>query len=151
VAAFKLDHKRHVGSELEPDEVVGERMWAALNVARPVVIAEREATTVKDLAKESETVAQAQSDQLATNVVAAGSVAAGVQQASETGWISMPDLAWAPTLHASLMPIIEALSFFGKHFLWVVTLVAAVLIWRGRGKIIAARLRDHIRGWNLGR
>lgn len=152
VAAFKLDHKRATGEALEPDEIVGPLTWAALNVAEPVVYANREGATAKDL-EGSETVKAAKEGQAVGTVVTVASAGAGVQQASDAGFFdgAAQSLSWLPKWTGLLDPVITALSWGFKNMVWVVTLVAGVAIWRAKGKVIAARVRDHVNGWNLGR
>lgn len=153
IAAFKFDHGRRGGDELEPEEVVGEKTWAALNIAVPVVLAKRQAVTAKELAKTSETVSAANEAQAATAVVAGVSIANGVAQANDAGLLTglTETFSWAPAMHASMVPMIEALSWGFRNFWWVITLIAAVFIYRSYGRVIYARVRDHIKGWNLGR
>jgi len=149
VAGFKLDYKRRGGDELEPDEVVGERTWAALKTAQPVVYVARKDATVKDL-KGSETVTAAQDANTAATMVVAASAAKG---ASETGMLDgMQDtLGWAPQMHAFMSPVIDAASFGLKNFFWVITLIGGVWFWTKGRHIIKARLKDHIQALNLGR
>jgi putative chitinase len=153
VAAFKFDQGKLGITDLEPEEVVGEKTWTAISQASPVVLTKRSHTTAKELAKESETVQAAMESQAATAIVAGTSVATGVQKASDAGLLDglTGTFGWAPALHASMVPMIEAVGFFARNFLWVFALIAAVIIWRAKGRIIAARIRDHVRGWNLGR
>jgi putative chitinase len=153
IAAFKFDQSRRGAGELEPDEIVGEKTWAALNLAPPVVLAKRQQTTVKELAKESETVKAATEAQAATAVIAGVSVVNGAQQVADAGMLGnlTETFSWAPAMHASMVPMVDALGWGFRNFWWVATLIAAVLIWRSHGRVIAARLRDHVKGWNLGR
>jgi len=152
VAAFKLDHKRRTGEEMEPDEIVGSKTWHQLNAGEPVVYANREGATAKDLKDAgSETVREADG----TRELAGGVVAVTVanEVANSPGAVDAVTSAfsWAPSLHSTLVPVISAVSWGVKNLAWVATIVMAALIWRKHGKVIAARVRDYVRGFNLGR
>ncbi len=151
VAAFKFDQRAN--KDLEPDEIVGEKTWQCLNSAQPVVLVKRSKTTAKELAKESETVAAAMEGQTATAAIAVVSIGKGVEAAADTGLLTglTETFSWAPAMHSSMVPMVDAMSWGFRNLWWVVTLIAAVMIWRSKGKIIVARLRDHVRGWNLAR
>lgn len=147
VAAFKLDHKRRTGEEMEPDEIVGSKTWHQLNAGEPVVYANREDDTAKDLAG-SETVAAAQGGNAAGTVLVGVSVAKGVQ---ETGMLEgmTSSLGWLPSWHSFLTPVISAISWGLQNVFWVITLVGGVWFWTRGRQIIKARLKDHKLGFNL--
>lgn len=151
VAAFKLDHKRRTDQALEPDEVVGPLTWSALNAGEAVVYANREGATVADLkAAGSETAVHAEGAQkeLTALTLIAGAKAA---QDSGMGDVVGSSLGWLPQMQASVVPIADAASWALKNLAMFAIIVLAALVWRRHGKIIAARVRDFINGFNLNR
>jgi putative chitinase len=152
VAAFKLRHKRATGHELEPDEIVGPATWSALNGGEPVVYANRVDATVDDL-EDSETIQGAKEGQAAGTVVTVAAGIEGARRGAESGLFdgATETLGWIPKWTAGIDPVISALGWGYKNFFWVAAIIGGVWMWRAKGKVIAARLKDHIKGWNLGR
>jgi len=152
VAAFKLDHRRVTGADLEPDEVVGPLTEAALETGKPIELSDaRKAADEKTLAKAGSTeVAAGQAQKAAGNAVAVG---AGLKGAQESGMLesAQAQLAWLPTLHKFMGPVLDAINWGVKHAFWVIALVLGVWVWtKGRAGIMA-RLEAHRKGLNLGR
>jgi len=151
VAAFKLDHKRRTGEEMEPDEIVGSKTWHQLNAAEPIVYANREGATAKDVkAAGSSTITDAEGTQAAATGIAVVAAAKGAQESGAVEAVA-ESFSWMPALHSTMVPVLDALLWGVKHLAWVVTLVLAAVIWRKHGKVIAARVRDYVRGFNLNR
>jgi putative chitinase len=152
VAAFKLDWQRDHGAEIEPAEIVGPRTWAALNVAAPVVYAERETATAADLAAAGSTEVQAGSAMKTVGYATTAVGAAGAaQQAGDVGLLEpvKTTIGWVPEMHGAVMPVVSAAQWAASHAWWVLAIVAGVVIWSVGGKTIAARLKAHVEGWNL--
>lgn len=153
IAGFKLDHARAGGAELEPNEIVGPRTWAALNIAQPAPFADRTTATVADL-KESTTINSANKGKKAVATVALAAVASGADQtgaADAVGSSLQSSLGWLPEMHNALIPVIDAVRFAEHNLLWVATLGGAVYAWMNYGDVIEARIKDHISGLHLGR
>lgn len=146
LAAFKADARR-TGRPVEDEDTVGPQTWAALNMADPVVYAERSEATEADLAG-SETVTAAKGGQAAGTVVVAVSAAKGVQ---ETGLLDgmTQTLGWVSPLYAFMAPVVDAAAWGLRNAVWVVTLVGGVWFWTRGRKIVQSRLRDHRLGFNL--
>lgn len=151
VAAFKMDHKRRAGQDLETDEIVGAKTWDALTNGEVVVYANREGATAADVkAAGSTTITDAEGTQAA----AAGiTVLAAAKTAQETGAVDAvsSSFSWMPSLHSTMVPIMDALKWGLSNLAWVLTIVLAAVIWRKHGKVVAARVRDYVRGFNLNR
>lgn len=148
VVAFKHD-ARLKGSEVEPDEVVGERTWQALNAATPIVYPEREGATAKDLAAMGSTEVAAGQRSMATGkVLLAASVAKGAQDAGAFE-AAQSTIGTLPAWHGLLAPVIAAVQWGFANFFWVLTAVLAVFVWTGGHKTVVARVRAHVKGWNL--
>ena len=153
VAAFKIDYKRANGGELEPDDIIGPMTWGALNVAKPMSNPARANATVADL-KGSTTIKSAMSAKTAATGIA---VAAGLQGADQTGAATtvastvQANLSWLPEMHGFLVPVIDAVKFAEHNLLWVAALGGAVWVYMKNGDVIAARIKDHISGFHLGR
>lgn len=150
VAAFKMDHKRQTGHDLEPDEVVGPLTEAALeHGARIEISEERSVATPSDLVAAGSTEAIASKEQMAagTGLVALSSVKA----AQETGALEglQSSIGWVPAMHSFMVPVIEAVGWGFKNFFWVLTLVGGVWVWRGGYKNLWARVKAHRLGFNL--
>jgi putative chitinase len=125
VAAFKHDHGRDTGGTLEPGECIGQATRAALADARAIERPERAQMTIADLAQSgSRHVAEAQGmvnigRSLAGLGLAGGAVAAvdGVPQPVTTATppsveMAQQALAWVPTFHQFMIPVIEGFRFF---------------------------------------
>lgn len=151
VAAFKLDHKRHSGADLEPDDVVGEKTWAALNVAQPVTHPERSEVTAADLAAKGSTEITAGQRQKAAGHIAVA--ASAVEGARQSGILdsAKESLSVLPDAHTFLVPVIDAVKWGFGNIFWVGTLLLGVWVWSGGAKTVAARLKAHILGQNLSR
>ena len=151
VASFKLRHKRATGQDLDPDEMVGPATWAALNAGEPIVYANRQDATVADLkAAGSETAVHTEGAQkeLTALTLLAGAKAA---QDNGAGEIVGNTFGWFPQMQSQVLPIAEALGWALKNLAMFAIIVLAAMVWRRHGKIIAARLRDFINGFNLNR
>jgi predicted chitinase len=149
VAAFKLDHKRASGESLEPDDVVGEKTWAALNVAQPVTYPERQTVTAAQLAEKGSTeVITGQRQKAAGHIAVAASAVEGTRQSGILD-SAKEQLSILPEAHTFLVPVIEAVKWGFGNIFWVGTLLLGVWVWSGGAKTIAARVRAHVNGFNL--
>lgn len=150
VAAFKLDHKRASGRELEPDEVVGPLTRDALEQGKPVVVSEeRAATTAKQLAAEGSTEVAVGLRQKAAGV--AVTTAAFADGARQTGMFEMAQesIGVLPQWHGLMAPVISAVQWGLAHLFWLVALLFGVWVWSGGHKTVLARLKAHRFGFNL--
>lgn len=149
VAAFKLDHKRATGAEMEPDEIVGTKTWQALGRADVVEHGERADTTERELAEAgSEEIKTGQQQKAVGTAI---TVASAAKAAQETGMLdqAQQQLSWIPQVHSFMVPVIEAVSWGFKNAFWVLTLVGGVWFWTRGKQIISARLKAHRFGFNL--
>lgn len=152
IAGFKLDAKRAGTKELEPEEIAGPLTFAALDGAQlaPLSPERLEAT--------SEMLAAAGSTEVKTGKAARATGQAGLYLGAAAGaaqlglldqingWLSSVGL-----LHTMMVPAIDAIKWGTQNFLWAGCIVGGVWFWvRGRD-VIAARLRAHQSGANLGR
>ena len=151
VAGFKADHKRATGEVLEEDEIVGPLTLEALSHGRPIELSpDRAAATVKQLAADgSSEIAAGQTMQGAGTALTVAGAAAGVS--TQTGAVDAigQQLSWAPALHMTLMPVMEALRWGFQNAFWVLAIVGGVWAWTGGYKVIWARLKAHRLGFNL--
>ena len=152
VVAFKHDHKTRADTVLEPDEVIGPATWAALSAAEPMPVSpEREATTVGDLIAKGSTEAVAGKQQQRTGEILALTAAVGGAEQSGAFSAMQQQLAWVPPAKDFLIPVIEAVRWGFKHVFWLLLLGIAVWVWRGGVQTQIARLKAHVRGFNLSR
>lgn len=152
VAAFKLDYKRRHGVELEPDERIGELTQRALDGADPIELSpERQQASEHDLvaAGSREVTAGREATIAGTGAVAVGS-AEGLRQ---SGLLEQAEttFGWLPAAKTAIVPVIDAVQWGLRNFIWVLVIVGGFWFWTKGRQIIAARLDAHRSGANLGR
>lgn len=152
VAAFKADHKRRYGRELEPDDVIGPLAEAALESGEPVELSPaRIEATEHDLAAMGSTeVSAGQQQKGLGHLMLAGSAVEGARQAGGLD-VMRDQLGWMPAAHSFLIPVIDAVKWGFQHAFWLVMLIGGVWVWTKGRQIIQARLDAHRSGQNLNR
>jgi putative chitinase len=152
VAGFKLDHKRGVGVELEPDEAIGPLTLAALKTAQPVRLSpERENATIADLkAKGStEVVAGAHMEAVGRGLATAGALGGA-------GKIGLLDSLLGPlqqltALRGAAAGSVAAIAWGLENFWPLLCIAGGVYCWRSGYHVQLARLIAHQLGFNLSR
>lgn len=152
VVAFKHDHKARSEAPVDPDEVVGPLTWAAIAAAKPIPLSpERTEATVGDLIAMGSTEAKVGKQQQRVGEVLALTAAVGGAEHSGGFAAMQQQLAWVPPAKEFLIPVIEAIRWGFKHVFWVLLLVIGVWVWQGGVQTQWARLKAHVRGFNLSR
>lgn len=149
VVAFKHDQKAAGVADLEPDEVVGAKTWAAINTASPVVYTERQNATAKDLAAAgSEEIKAGQQQKAAGYLMLASGAAEGARQ---TGGLDIvqSELSWLPQLHTFMVPVVAAIKWGLENAFFVIPVVGGVWFFAKGRQVISARLKAHKLGFNL--
>jgi len=150
VAAFKVDHSRSYGVELDPPDVVGPMTLAALDTAEPIRVSpEREAATVADLAAAGSREVKAG---LSSQKVGQGLLGYGLFEGSRQTGLLDAVTSQASSLSAAkhaLVPAIEAVSWASQHMGFVLLIAFGIWVWHGGHKTVLARLEAHVKGWNL--
>jgi putative chitinase len=152
VAGFKLAYKHHAGVDLEPEELVGEATWAALEHAPPAYVSqERKATTPKQLAAMGSTETKAGMEQMTAGSLA---LTAGIAEgARQTGVLDgamhiMKDITAAKL---TLLPALDAIKWGLANAFWVVIILLGIWVWTKGRQGVLARLAAHVTGFNLSR
>lgn len=152
VAGFKLDQKRALGVELEPDEVLGPLSMAALDTAVPVLLSpDRESATMADLTALGSTEMAAGGHQQAVGrgLTAVG-FAAGAHQIGALDGLA-DQLQQITLLQSTAAPAIKAIGWGMANFWWMLLIGAGVYCWRSGYGVKLARLAAHQLGFNLWR
>jgi putative chitinase len=150
VAAFKVDHKRDFGVELEPDETVGALTHAALQVAQPIRFApERNTATPADLVAKGSTEAKAglQAQNAGKALLALG-VAEGARRTGGLELVS-DTFRQVAVVRSTLAPAVDAIQWGLRHMGFVLVAGLGVWYWHTGHNVVMARLKAHIEGWNL--
>ncbi len=150
VAAFKVDHSRSYGVELDPPDVVGPMTLAALDAAEPIRVSpERESATPAQLAAAgSREVAAGMESQLAGKSVVGLGLFEGARQTGLLEGITQNASSISAAKYA-LVPAIEAVSWASQNIGFVLLIIVGIWIWRGGHRTVMARLEAHVKGWNL--
>lgn len=152
VASFKADQKR-AGRETEPDDIIGPVTWSALNAAEPVTHPERESLSTKEAATELATsgsaeVVAGQRQKAAGWGLVAVSAAQGAQEAGALD-TAKEALGGIPQWQGLMSPVIDAVKWGLSNAFWAGTLLFGVWVWSGGHKTVLARVRAHVKGFNL--
>jgi len=152
VAGFKLDQKRALGVELEPDEVLGPLTLAALDTAVPVLLSpERENTTMAGLlGMGSEEMRAGHHQQAVGRGLTATGIGGGLYMTGALDGVA-GGLQQITLLQSTAAPAIRAISWGMQHFWWVLLIGAGVYCWRSGYGVKLARLAAHQLGFNLWR
>lgn len=150
VAAFKRDHREHMGVELEAGDVIGPDTVAALDTAQPIALSpERESATVSTLAAmgSTEIVAGRNMQNVGRGLMTLGAVGA----ADKTGALDVvSDFFQSITLlHSTAAPALRAISWAMGHVWWLALFAAAAWVWKSGNAVTLARLAAHRLGFNL--
>lgn len=152
VAGFKLDQKRALGVELEPDEVLGPLTLAALDTAIPVLLSpERENMSMQGLlGLGSEEMRAGNHQQNVGRGLTALGAGGGAYMTGALDGVA-GQLQQITLLQSTAAPAIRAISWGMQHFWWVLLIGAGVYCWRSGYGVKLARLAAHQLGFNLWR
>ncbi|MEO0943246.1 MAG: peptidoglycan-binding protein [Pseudomonadota bacterium] len=151
VLAFKMDDKRETWP---PQEIVDANTLLLIEDSETqlAVSEERQETTEKELAALGSTeVAAGKSQKRAATLLTLGAVGHGASTHPSMFAAAQDSIGILPQWHSFLTPVIAAVQWGLANFFWIVALILGAWVWSGGHKTVVARVRAHVRGWNVWR